>query len=439
MSKPASKKISSTIPKGYTYVRSYGEVEEYVLSANGLRVLYQRRPDTGTVTTNITYRVGARDEARGETGLAHMLEHMLFKPTTFDVAAGITAGSAMQFERESGCVLNANTWKDRTTYFFNYPVEYFERAVQIEAERMTGTILTPEVLAPEQGNVLSEFDMYNGDPHFGLTVDMVSAAYFSHPYGHETIGYREDIERYTADKLERFYRTYYNPQNAVMMVIGDIPRTQALEVIAAQFGSIVSPSVPPSRNYPAEPRQTGLRRVQLTRPTSINLVSIGFKHEGFPTVAWLTTRALLECLAGGPTSVLQQKFVDTGRCASISWSQEPTADQNLGMITLTLAPGESHAQVESDVRAAIMKLTSQDLKQRLKHVIAQLMTAEYYSQDSSLGIAAELTEYVAADALTEYGNTIQRLQAITTKQLLALRDSLFDETQLTIGHVIGTH
>ncbi|MBP6924747.1 MAG: insulinase family protein, partial [Candidatus Pacebacteria bacterium] len=217
---PSKKKISVSVP-GFAHIETAGGITEFLYKANGLRVLYLNRPNTGVITTNITYFVGARDETRGETGLAHMLEHMLFKPTVFDIEAGIDSG-AMQFERDTGCVLNANTWKDRTTYFFSYPKEYFERALKIEAERMNGVVLTDESLNPERNNVLSEHDMYNGDPYFALNVSMVGAAYNSHPYGHETIGHRQDIEDYTAATLDRFYRFYYRPDNAVMMIVGDV-------------------------------------------------------------------------------------------------------------------------------------------------------------------------------------------------------------------------
>ena len=123
--KPLQKKTSSPVP-GYTFIKKAGGIKEFQLKSNGLRVLFVPRPGTGVITTNITYLVGARDEARGETGLAHMLEHMLFKPTVFDKKAGRDSG-AMHFERNVGCILNANTWRDRTTYYFSYPIEHFDR------------------------------------------------------------------------------------------------------------------------------------------------------------------------------------------------------------------------------------------------------------------------------------------------------------------------
>ena len=122
----------SVVP-GFTHVKTVAGISEYVLKSNGLRVLYLNRPGTGVVTTNITYLVGARDEARGETGVAHMLEHMLFKPTVTDVKTGKDSAS-MQFERDTGCVLNANTWKDRTTYYFSYWVKSISTLVPASFE-----------------------------------------------------------------------------------------------------------------------------------------------------------------------------------------------------------------------------------------------------------------------------------------------------------------
>jgi zinc protease len=201
-----SKKLKtvSTPSKDFKHVKTVADISEYTLVDNGLTVLYKQIPDTGVITTNITYLAGSRDEQPGETGLAHMLEHMLFKPTKFDLEKKQEAG-AMKFEREVGPILNANTWCDRTTYFFSYSKEHFCRALQVEAERMREVVISDKEFLPERTNVLSEFDMYNGDPLFALSVDMGATAFLSHPYGHETIGFREDIEAYTVEKLNKFY------------------------------------------------------------------------------------------------------------------------------------------------------------------------------------------------------------------------------------------
>jgi zinc protease len=431
-----SGKRTASIP-GFTHIKTTGNIEEYQLKSNGLRVLYHHRPDTGVVTTNITYLVGARDETRGETGVAHMLEHMLFKPTVFDIKAEIDSAS-MLFERETGCVLNANTWKDRTTYYFSYPKEYVKRALKIEAERMNGVVLTDESLNPERENVLSEFDMNNGDPYFALNVAMVGTAYHSHPYGHETIGYREDIERYTAAALERFYRLYYRPDNAVLMIIGDIERKDAFSAIRGLFSDIERPTQHIPRFSIVEPKQEGLRRVSVERPSQTNIVSLGFKHDGFPSLSWYTVSALLEVLASGPESVLYTALVDTGIATAAEGMMEPTSHENIGMLTITLAEGQNHEKVEAKVFEILEALTTTTVTPLLKKVKAKLLTDELFARDSSLRIAQELTEYVAAGDWTMYTKTPAVLESITPASVISALKATFEKKRMTIGYFIGT-
>jgi zinc protease len=429
--------VSNAAPvTGFTHVKTTGGISEYVLKANGLRVLYLNRKGTGVITTNITYLVGARDEARGETGLAHMLEHMLFKPTEADVAAKRDSAS-MQFERDTGCVLNANTWKDRTTYFFKYPSEYFAQAIKIEAERMNGTIITDESLAPERSNVLSEFDMNNGDPYFALSVAMCGTAYHSHPYGHETIGYREDIEQYNAAALERFYRAYYRPDNAVMMVVGDVDIKTALTTIKKYFGSIQKPTTVIPRYTINEFKQEGLRRVEVQRPSELNIIALGIKHGGFPTKEWYTAQTLLAVLSAGPESILHKALVDTGIATSIEGMLEPTSEENLGYLTITLAEKQNHTEIEKKVLQIINGLTLAEVTPLLKKVQAREITEELFARDNSHRITQDLTEYTAAGDWTAYTKTLNVLKSISPKDIHSAAKHLFVSERMTIGYFIG--
>jgi zinc protease len=436
MSKKPSTTTSKTLVPGFTLITKAGGIEEYLYKKNGLRVLFHERKGTGVITSNITYLVGARDEARGETGLAHMLEHMLFKPTTFDLAAGIDSG-AMQFERDTGCTLNANTWRDRTTYFFSYPKDHFNRALRIEAERMTGVVLTDVSLKPERDNVLSEFDMYNGDQYFALSVAMVSTAYVSHPYGHETIGYREDIEDYTASKLEAFYRSYYRPDNAVLMVVGDCDCKTALTAIKKYFGVIERPLSNIPRFTIREPKQEGLKRVSVVRKTNKKIVSIGFKQAGFPSESWFTASIMLALLVGNDESILHKLLVDTGKATSVDSSLEPSCEENLATITITLAPGQDLQSIETLTRNSLASISLDTITPLLKKVKAQMLTSDAFSRDNSLQITGELTEYTAAGDWTRYTKTPETLKAVTPKKVQALLQAAFSENNLTIGYFSG--
>lgn len=436
MSKKASSKKKAPVAD-YTYVKTVAEIEEYTLNTNNLTVLFMEKKDTGVVTTNITYRVGARDEDRGETGVAHMLEHMLFKPTAYDLKHKIAGGAAMHFERTTGAVLNANTWKDRTTYYFSYPSKYVDEALRIEADRMCNVILTDKTLKPEQGNVLSEFDMYNGDPHFALEEEMRSIAFLSHPYGHETLGYRKDIEAFSAEKLDRFYKNYYRPDNATMMIVGDIDRETALTKIKEQFSHIENPSTPIPRYQIVEKAQEGVRRAYISRPSSQNIVGIGFKHAGFPSKEWFTANIMLDVLAGGPESILQKALVDTNKAINVGGYLEPTSETNLAIFYINFTTKGAHTELETEARTLIADITAKDIKGLVQKSKANMITGELFGRTDSLQIVGELTEYISADAFAAYENTPKILESITVADVMDCLKNSFVENNLTIGHFTG--
>lgn len=429
------KKTDHTIP-GYNFVKKEHDISEYVLKANGLTIIHKEIHNTGVLTTNITYRVGARDELQGESGLAHMLEHMLFKPTVYDLKNKIDS-AAMQFERETGCTLNANTSTDRTTYFFNYPVQYFERALHIESQRMQHVVLTDTEFIPERNNVLSEFDMVNGDPYFALNMQMTCTAFLSHSYGHETIGFREDIQAYTPEKLQKFYVHYYRPSNATLTIVGDITVNKALLAVKKYFNTLKNPDTPVPRHHITEPVQEGLRRVEVVRQSNINILAIGIKHAGFPTHNWFKAAILMAILADGPDSILHRKLVDSGVATSIDSSLAPTSETDLGTLFITLAPDKKHAEVEKQVLEIIHKLTTKDIQKLLKSTIQSELTDELFARGNSLRIAMDLTEYISAHSWETYNKTEKILKAIKPKDLIALKKSLFTDTQMIIGYFIG--
>lgn len=424
--------------RGLVRVKRVHEITEYRIPQNGLRVLFAPRPGTGVVTTNILYFVGSRDEARGETGLAHMFEHMLFKPTSFDTKRK-TESAAMVFERECGIVLNANTWKDRTTYYFSYPREHLHRALSIEAERMQHLVLTEKEFLPERTNVLSEFDMYAGGEEFMLSVEMMAAAFQSHPYGHETIGFREDIESYTIPMLKRFYRKHYRPENAVLMLVGDLDEKEMEEAVMRHFGSLKNPTVPEdSGTVPREPRQSGLRTVEVRKPSKTEIYAIGVKHGGFPSREWHLTMVAFDLLSSGKDSVLHRALVDGGLAARVEGMVEPTKEMNLGVIYITKGNGTKLETIEKKVHELVRGVTVKSVAPYLTKIIAKNITNEYTSRDSSLGYVAELTEYVSSGSWEAFFETEKMLRSITPNEVVEHIQKLFREDNMTIGRFIGT-
>lgn len=418
-------------------IKKVGGITEYLLTSNGLRILFAPRKGTNVVTSNIVYFVGSRDEARGETGIAHMFEHMLFKPTSFDASQRKEAAS-MRFEKEVGVVLNANTWKDRTSYFFSYPKTHFDRALQIEAERMHHVLLHAHEFSPEQKNVLSEFDMYAGDPQFALSVSMVAAAFESHPYGHETIGFREDIEAYTPEKLERFYRAHYTPENALLIVVGDVTESEMKERVIAHFGKLPRSKTFTPRQIFREPKQEGLRTVVVERESTQQILALGMKHSGFPSTGWFETMVAYDLLAGGEDSILHKALVDTGKAVHVASALEPTYETNLGILFITIPKPETHDVVYALIRKEIEKLTVAIIKPYLKKTIAKVLMQEALERENSLSYVSALVEYTSAGAWETFFDSEKILKKITAQDILRHIHMLTDSKNMTLGYFKGT-
>lgn len=426
---------SDSIP-GIEFIQKKRGVSEYRLRKNNLTILHKEFAGTGVVTSNILYFAGARDEQLGATGVAHMLEHMLFKPTTFDLEQNIDSG-AMQFERETGIVLNANTWKDRTTYYFSYPKEHIDRALQIEAERMRHLVLTDKEFQPERANVLSEFDMYFGDPFFALELAIRGSAFHAHPYGHETLGFREDIESFTIEKLKWFYDEYYWPGNAVLMIVGDCTKHETLVKVKKYFAKIPKSPKKRWRHTISEPPQEGLRRIEIKRPSNTNILSVGIKHPGFPSKGWFETLMVFAVVANGPESILKRRFVDSGIATDISYVLEPTSEENIAILNIVLSKPKTHQSTEVELLKTLKSLKQKGVAKKLSQEVIGLITDDLYSRESSMKFVRELTEYTSSGDWTKMFSSEQHLNMMTPRNIIERIENLFDEKKLTIGYFIG--
>src|SRR6516162_5973964 len=211
-------------------------ITEYHLE-NGVRFLLFPDPSSPTVTINMTVLVGSRHEGYGETGMAHLLEHMLFKGCKAfkDPWRALT---------DHGAEFNGSTWVDRTNYYETMPASdaNLEFGIRLEADRLVNSYVKREDLASEMTVVRNEFEMGENSPQTILSQRMMAVAYEWHNYGKSTIGNRSDIERVPIDKLQAFYRKYYQPDNVMLVVAGKFDETKALDYIAKYFGSLKRPS-----------------------------------------------------------------------------------------------------------------------------------------------------------------------------------------------------
>jgi zinc protease len=271
-------------------------VTEYRLD-NGLKLLTVPDPGADTVTVHIVYLVGSRHEGYGEKGMAHLLEHMLFKGSQgfADLKGELT---------RRGARWNGTTSNDRTNYFETLSAtrDNLEWALSMEADRMVHSRVSRQDLDSEMTVVRNEFEMGENNPGAVLFQRMQQLAYFWHNYGNPTIGERADIERVPIDKLQAFYRTWYQPDNAVLIVAGRIDEPQVLELVAKYFGPIPRPARPLPSLYTDEPTQDGERTVTLRRVGDSQMVSVLYRtvagsHPDYPAVD-----VLVQILGDTPTA-----------------------------------------------------------------------------------------------------------------------------------------
>ena len=296
-----------------TEVTTVEGITEYRLD-NGLRVLLFPDRSKQQITVNITYLVGSRHEGYGETGMAHLLEHLVFKgtPNHPDIPGELS---------ERGAFPNGTTWFDRTNYFETFPAteDNLEWALDLESDRMINSFIAAEDLESEMTVVRNEWERSENSPGGVLQRRVMSAAYDWHNYGNATIGARADIEQVPIERLQAFYRKYYQPDNAVLVVAGRFDPEHALGVIVDKFGSIPRPDRTGANEifptYTAEPAQDGERSVTLRRVGDVQLVLAAYhvpsgSHEDFPAL-----QVMSHVLSTQPAGRLYKALVEPGLAA----------------------------------------------------------------------------------------------------------------------------
>ena len=299
------------LPKGVTQITSVEGITEYRL-ANGLKILLLPDPGKPTVTVNMTYLVGSRFENYGETGMAHLLEHMMFKGTP-NVPHIDT-----QFNQR-GMRSNATTALDRTNYFEQFEArdDNLHWAIKMEADRMVHSRISKKDLDSEMTVVRNEYEMGENSPENILLKRLQSAAFDWHNYGHATIGNRSDIENVNIQHLQAFYHLYYQPDNAVLIVSGKFEPATTLQWIAAEFGAIPKPQRHLPEFWTEEPVQDGERQFMVRRKGDTQLIMVGYKIPAalHPDNAAITFAA--DMLTDNPSGRLYKELVQTGRAVDV--------------------------------------------------------------------------------------------------------------------------
>jgi zinc protease len=331
----AAPKDAPALPAGVARVTAVEGIEEYRL-ANGLEVLLYPDGTKPTTTVNITYKVGSRMERYGETGMAHLLEHLMFKGSTH------FPNPDKEFSAR-GFRNNGSTFYDRTNYFSTFQAsdDNLRWALAREADAMTHSFISRKDLDSEMTVVRNEYEMGENRPSSVLLKRLLSAMFEWHNYGKESIGNRSDIENVAIANLQAFYRTYYQPDNAVLIVAGKFDLAKTLRWIAADFGVIPKPRRPLPPLWTVEPPQDGERTVVVRRKGDSQLVMVGYHVPAARSGDNAALGIAGEILGDTPNGRLHHELVETGFAAEVFVEQMALYDPGVIVFGARVKPGDS--------------------------------------------------------------------------------------------------
>ncbi len=421
--------------EGFTYVKSRGGIDEYTLDANGLQVLLIPETSAPVITFMVTYHVGSRNEVTGTTGSTHLLEHLMFKGSVnYNRDKG---NSVDQLLSRTGAQFNATTYLDRTNYYENLGSDQLAMVVGMEADRMRNLLLRESDRRPEMTVVRNEFERGENNPIQSLIKEIFAAAYVAHPYHHNTIGWRSDIEKVSIEKLREFYDTFYWPDNATVTLVGDFQSAEALGLIKQHYGAITRAPRPIPQVYTEEPEQTGPRRVVVKRPGQLGVVAIAHKspaatHPDFPALAILGS-----ILGDGKNSRLYRELTDKNLSTGVFTGPFALRDPSLHFTFIPLAPGASHEQVEKIAVDEVEKLKQHGVTAtEVQAAIAKALADSAYQRDGSFAIAGKINEFIAAGDWTLYVTLDEALQKVTPADVLRVANKYLNVDQSTTGWFI---
>lgn len=350
-------------------------VEKYVLP-NGLVVLFLPDRKAPVFSYQTWFRVGSRHEREGKTGIAHLFEHLMFKETK-NTPEGV-------FDRTLeglGARVNAATWLDWTFYYEDVPAGHLETVVRLEADRMENMILNERQLEAEREVVINERrQRVDNDPSGKLSEVLWATAFEKHPYRNPTIGWMRDIENLTLEDCLRFYETYYAPNNAVVVVVGDVDREALLRLVTRHYGHM-EPQEIPAPPAVVEPRQEQAKREELRLAISTERLLVGYKAPAVTDSRSAALEVLNEVLFEGDSARLTRALVTEGELAShVSAFVPPFRDPGLYEITVDLRPGKTAEQAEAVVLEEMSRVIAEGITEAELQKARNKLETRFYRQ-----------------------------------------------------------
>ncbi|MEI7645863.1 MAG: pitrilysin family protein [Chloroflexales bacterium] len=413
---------------------------------NGMLVLLKEARSAPVATSWIWYRVGSRNETPGRTGVSHWVEHMLFKGTP-----QIPVGQLDRLVARNGGVFNGFTWIDYTAYYETLPADRIALGLQIESDRMVNALFEEAEVASERTVIISELEGYANEPETWLDEAVKDAAFTRHPYRHPVIGYRADLEAMTRADLYDHYQTFYMPNNAVLVLVGDFDPDAMLRMAEASFADLpAGPSLPPAPA--AEPPPQAERRVTVRRPGPAAYVQIGYLAPGCrsPDFAPL---AILDAALSGAKSLtfmgggtqtnrsarLYPALVERGLAASAWSSISPSRDPYLFELGATASEGVDPAAIEAALVAEVTKIQQDGIAEsELSRTRKQMRAQVAYGGESVTNQAMQLGMWEALDSYRRVDTLLDELAAVSAEDVRRVAQRYLTESRRTVGQFIPT-
>lgn len=409
-------------------IRSVEGISEFHLD-NGMKVLLFPDKSSPKVTVNLTVFVGSRHEGYGEAGMAHLLEHMVFKGTP-------THQNIPKSLQERGAEFNGTTWLDRTNYYETLPAsdENLEFALKLEADRLVNSFISAEDLAKEFSVVRSEFERGENSPQRVLMQRVTAAAFEWHNYGQTTIGNRADIEKVPADNLRRFYQKYYQPDNVILVIAGKFDEKKSLEFVKNYFGVIPRPERKLEPTYTEEPAQDGERMVTLRRVGDVALAATLYHipsggHPDFAAVDVLST-----IMTSEPAGRLYESLVKRRVAASVFGMTFALHDPGILMFMAEATQGtDGTALIQSLIESGEGTAEKAFTPEEVERARSELLKQRELTVADSQRVAIELSDWSAQGDWRLFFLYRDRLEKVTAEDVTRVAATYLVRNNRTAG------
>jgi len=401
---------------------------------NGLRVLLIEDARSPIVSFQVWYRVGSRNEHRGATGIAHFLEHLMFK--------GTPSHGPKQFARlveENGGQDNAFTSQDVTSYYVDIAADKLDLVIDLEADRMQNLLLDPKEINSEREVVIEERRTRTEDDPGGFLGEEVSAiAFKAHPYAAPIIGWMDDIKRITPEEIRAFYKTYYVPNNAIVVAVGAFRADDALEKIKRRFGRIPRGKVPPPM-LAVEPAPNGERRVNVKKQAELPIVYMAWHVPNYRSDDAIALEVLSTILSGGRASRLYRDLVYQRQLALEAGGDNSyfSIDPSLFWFWATPMPGQTPEKLEAELSAHMERLKTEPVTdEELARAKNQIEAAFVYQEDSVHQRASLLARFELAGGYAMKDSFLTKIRAVTAADLTRVARTWFDPDKKSVGVLV---